>query len=156
MKERLKKYDQMSTFDAEEFSTRSRMHWLTTTKAGIAVAFTALLGLMVGAVVTSQTLYAAMAASQREFSTLRAMGIPAWRLRATVLAKSFWVGFFGLIVAAPITVVVAEIATAVGIRVTLHPLVVLGASAITLAMALLSGLAALRSVQGVDPAHNIR
>ena len=156
VKERLKKYDQMSTFDAEEFSTRSRMHWLTTTKAGIAVAFTALLGLLVGAVVTSQTLYAAMAASQREYSTLRAMGIPAWRLRATVLAKSFWVGFFGLIVSAPITVIVAEIATAVGIRVTLHPLVVLGASVITLAMALLSGLAALRSVQGVDPAHNIR
>ncbi len=156
VKERLKKYDQMSTFDAEEFSLRSRMHWLTTTKAGIAVGFTAMLGLLVGAVVTSQTLYAAMAASQREFSTLRAMGIPAWRLRMTVIAKSFWVGFFGLIVAAPVTVVVSEIATAIGIKVTLHPLVVLGASVITLTMALLSGLAALRSVEGVDPAHNIR
>ena len=52
--------------------------------------------------------------------------------------------------------VVSEIATAIGIKVTLHPLVVLGASVITLTMALLSGLAALRSVEGVDPAHNIR
>ncbi len=156
VKERLKKYDQMSAFDSEEFSLRSRMHWLTTTKAGIAIAFTAMLGLLVGAVVTSQTLYAAMAASQREYSTLRAMGIPAWRLRATVIAKSFWVGLFGLIVAAPISFIMAEIATAIGIKVTLHPYVVLGAAAITMVMALLAGLAALRSVQSVDPAHNIR
>ncbi len=156
VKERLKKYDQMSAFDAEEFSLRSRMHWLTTTKAGIAVGFTAMLGLLVGAVVTSQTLYAAMAASQREFSTLRAMGIPAWRLRLTVVAKSFWVGLFGLIVAVPVSVLMAEIATAIGIKVTLHPLVILASAATTLGMALLSGLAALRAVQGVDPAHNIR
>ncbi len=156
VKERLKKYDQMSAFDSEEFSYRSRKHWLTTTKAGIAIAFTAMLGLLVGAVVTSQTLYAAMAASQREFSTLRAMGIPAWRLRATVIAKSFWVGLFGLVVAAPVSFIMAEIATAIGIKVTLHPYVVVGAAAITMAMALLAGLAALRSVQGVDPAHNIR
>ena len=156
VKERLAKYDQMSAFDAEEFSVRSRMHWLTTTKAGIAIAFTAMLGLLVGAVVTSQTLYAAMAASQREYSTLRAMGIPAWRLRATVLAKSFWVGLFGLVIAAPVSLVMAEVATFIGIKVTLHPLVCLGAAVVTLTMALLSGLAALRSVQGVDPAHNIR
>ena len=71
------------------------MHWLITTKAGIAVGFTALLGLLVGAVVTSQTLYAATAASQREFATLRAMGIPKWRLKLNVLVQSFWVGLFG-------------------------------------------------------------
>ena len=41
---------------AAEFSLRSRMHWLTKTKAGIALGYAALLGLLVGAVVTSQTL----------------------------------------------------------------------------------------------------
>ena len=65
-------------------------------------------------------------------------------------------GLFGLIVAAPISFIMAEIATAIGIKVTLHPYVVLGAAAITMIMALLAGLAALRSVQSVDPAHNIR
>src|SRR5262249_40503698 len=64
-------YAQLTALTADEFSARSRMHWLTTTKAGIAVGFTALLGLLVGAVVTSQTLYAATAASHREFATLR-------------------------------------------------------------------------------------
>ena len=152
----LNQYPQMSAFDADEFSMRSRMHWLTTTKAGIAMGFTALLGLLVGAVVTSQTLYAATAASKREFSTLRAMGIPSWRLRFTVLAQSFWVGLFGLIVAVPVTYVLMHGASAIGTQVRLHPIVVAIAIVITLLMSLGSGLAALRSFQGVDPAHNIR
>jgi putative ABC transport system permease protein len=153
---RLRQYPQMSAFTADEFSLRTRMHWLTTTKAGVAVGFTALLGLLVGAVVTSQTLYAATAASQREYSTLRAMGIPRWRLQLSVLAQSFWVGLFGIVVAAPVTVVLAEVANRVGTQVLLHPLVLLTAAGVTMAMALGSGLAALRSFQSVDPAHNIR
>ena len=147
---------QLAAFIHDEFSLRTRLHWLFTTKAGVAVGFTALLGLFVGAVVTSQTLYAAVAASQREFATLRAMGIPGWRLKLTVLAQSFWVGFFGLCVAAPVSLAAAQLANAAGTQVILHPAVVLAAVALTLGMAVLSGLAALRSFQGVDPAHNIR
>jgi len=153
---RLNQYPNMSAFSAEEFSRRSRMHWLFTTKAGIAIGFTGLLGLLVGSVVTSQTLYAATAASQREFATLRAMGIPSWRLQLTVVAQSLWVGFFGIIVATPITILLAEAAGMAGTQVRLHPYVVLSASVVTMVMALGSGLAALRSFQGADPAHNIR
>lgn len=153
---RLRGYPQMSAFTADEFSVRSRMHWLTTTKAGVAIGFTALLGLLVGAVVTSQTLYAATAASQREFATLRAMGIPGWRLKLTVLAQSFWVGLFGILVAAPVTVALAEGANRLGTQVRLHPVVLAAAAGVTMVMAVGSGLAALRSFQGVDPAHNIR
>ena len=56
------------------------MYWLTMTNAGISAGFTAVLGLLVGAVVTSQTLYAATLASLREFAVLRALGIPAGAL----------------------------------------------------------------------------
>jgi putative ABC transport system permease protein len=153
---RLSGYPQLTALTASEFSTRSRMHWLLTTKAGIAVGFTALLGLLVGAVVTSQTLYAATAASQREFATLRAMGIPKWRLKLTVLVQSFWVGLFGLIVAVPVTLLLTEVANTMGTSVRLHPVILVSSAAITMTMAILSGLAALRSFQGVDPAHNIR
>jgi putative ABC transport system permease protein len=149
-------YTQLTAFTAADFSARSRMHWLITTKAGIAMGFTALLGLLVGAVVTSQTLYAATAASQREFATLRAMGIPKWRLKLNVLVQSFWVGLFGVIVAAPFTLLLTEAANSMGTAVRLHPVILLIAVAVTMSMAIGSGLAALRSFQNVDPAHNIR
>jgi putative ABC transport system permease protein len=154
--QRMGGYRQLSAFTADEFSARSRLHWLTTTKAGVAVGFTALLGLLVGAVVTSQTLYAATAASQREFATLRAMGIPRWRLQLMVLAQSFWVGLFGILVALPCAFLIAEVANRMGTAVRLHPLILLAAGGVTMTMAIGSGLAALRSVQGADPAHNIR
>ena len=153
---RMAGYTQLTAFTSDEFSARSRMHWLITTKAGIAVGFTALLGLLVGAVVTSQTLYAATAASQREFATLRAMGIPKWRLKMNVLVQSFWVGLFGIIVAVPVTLLLAEGANSMGTSVRLHPVILLIAVAVTMSMAIGSGLAALRSFQNVDPAHNIR
>src|SRR5205814_8094454 len=57
--------------------------------------------LLVGAVVTSQTLYAATAASMKEYAVLRAMGIPRWRMALTVLAQSFWVGVAGVALAIP-------------------------------------------------------
>ena len=155
--ERLKVYrHEMSAMTRDEFSFRSRVHWMTTTKAGLALAFTALLGLLVGAVVTSQTLYAATAAAQREYATLRAMGIPRWRLKMSVLAQSFWVGLGGLLAAAPITVLLAYAAGAIGTQVHLSPLIVIPAGIITMAMALGSGLLALRSLQKTDPVHNIR
>jgi putative ABC transport system permease protein len=154
--DRLQQYPNMSALTRDEFSVRSRMHWMMTTKAGLALAFTAMLGLLVGAVVTSQTLYAATAAAQREYATLRAMGIPRWRLKVSVLAQSFWVGLGGLIVAAPITLALAQAATMINIHVRLSPIIVLPAGVITMAMALGSGLLALRSLQRTDPVHNIR
>jgi putative ABC transport system permease protein len=153
---RMAAYPRLAAFTADEFSTQSRIHWLITTKAGLTVAFTALLGLLVGAVVTSQTLYAATAASQREFATLRAMGIPRWRLKISVLVQSFWVGLFGIIIAAPISILLAEVANLMGTAVRLHPIIVAVSAAVTMSMAIGSGLAALRSFQNVDPAHNIR
>jgi putative ABC transport system permease protein len=153
---RLQNGGRMTALTADEFSLRSRWHWLVTTKAGIAVGFTALLGLLVGAVVTSQTLYAATAASKREYSTLRAMGIPKWRLQLSVVIQSFWVGCFGLLLATPITWLLAEGANALGTSVRWHPWIIATAAGVTLLMALGAGLAALRSFQGVDPAHNIR
>jgi putative ABC transport system permease protein len=153
---RMQDFPRLSAFTADEFSTRSRMHWLITSKAGITVGFTALLGLLVGAVVTSQTLFAATAASQREFATLRAMGIPRWRLKMSVLMQSCWVGLFGIVLAAPIAVLLAEAASLLGTTVRLHPIILAFAATVTMSMAVGSGLAALRSFQRVDPAHNIR
>ena len=154
--DRLSGYRQMGAYTADDLSRRSRLYWLFVTKAGIAVGFTALLGLLVGAVVTSQTLYAATAASQREFATLRAMGIPTWRLQWVVIEQSFWVGLFGVVVAAPVTYFLANVAGRLGTHARLHPIVLTVAVAVTLVMALGAGLAALRSFRNVDPAHNIR
>jgi putative ABC transport system permease protein len=146
----------MSIFTASEFSLKSRLHWLFKTKAGIALGYAALLGLLVGAVVTSQTLYAATAASMREYAVLQALGIPRWRMSMAVLSQSFWVGIIGVGVALPTVFALAWGATLVGARVILAPELLAGAGAVTLVMAMLAGLAALRSLRLVEPAILLR
>jgi len=146
----------MSAFTKEGFSLRSRLHWLTKTKAGIALGCAAALGLLVGAVVTSQTLYAATAASLKEYAVLRAMGIPRWRMAATVLAQSFWIGIAGIALALPTVFALARIGNQLGTKVLL-PFELLGLSiAVTMLMAMLSGLAALRSLRLIEPVALLR
>jgi putative ABC transport system permease protein len=146
----------LTAFTAPEFSLRSRMHWLTKTKAGIALGYAAALGLLVGVVVTSQTLYAAVAAQLREYAVLRALGIPRWRMGLTVLAQSFWVGLIGVCLAIPAAFALAEVADRLGVRVMLPPVLLGAAIGITMVMAMLSGLFALRSLRLVEPAMLLR
>jgi putative ABC transport system permease protein len=155
--ERLQAYPRkMAAFTAESFSLHSRLHWLTKTKAGIALGLAACLGLLVGAVVTSQTLYAATAASLREYAVLRALGIPRWRMALAVLAQSFWIGVAGIILAVPIIFGLASLGNQVGAKVLLPWQLWATAIGITMMMALLSGLLALRSLRLVEPVTLLR
>jgi putative ABC transport system permease protein len=153
---RLRDYRDMSVFTSAEFSRRSRCHWLFKTGAGISLGCAAVLGLLVGAVITSQTLYAATAASLREYAVLRAMGIPRWRMTATVLIQAFWVGVAGIFLSWPVVFGLAQVAAVLGAKSLLPVWLLASAGAVTLAMALLSGLAALRSLRLVEPAVLLR
>jgi putative ABC transport system permease protein len=153
---RLGQYHNVSAFTNEDFSYRSRMHWLTKTKAGIALGYAAALGLLVGAVVTSQTLYAATAASLREFAVLRALGIPRWRMSLLVMEQSFWVGIIGIGLALPAFYGLANLAEHWNVPVERPCWLQTSAAAVTLGMALLSGLTALRSLRQVEPAMLLR
>lgn len=146
----------LAPFTAEEFSLHSRLHWLTKTKAGIALGLAAALGLLVGAVVTSQTLYSATVASLKEFAVLRALGIPRWRMQLMVLEQSFWIGVTGIAFAVPAILGIAEAGNEVGAKILLPAYLWVGAIGVTMVMALLSGVLALRSLRNIEPVTLLR
>jgi putative ABC transport system permease protein len=162
--EELNKYDNISAFTSRDdkfffphdFSFRSRMHWLTKTKAGIALGYAAALGLLVGAVVTYQTMSAATKASLREYAVLRALGIPRWRMEMMVMSQSFWVGVIGVAISLPAVYALHLLAEYLGVRVLLRADVLGGAVGVTMFMAILSGLLALRTLKHVEPATLLR
>jgi putative ABC transport system permease protein len=151
-----KEYKDVSSFTASEFSRKSQLHWLFKTKAGIALGYAALLGLLVGAVVTSQTLYAATVASMREYAVLRALGIPRWRIAGMVLAQSFWVGLLGVIIGFFAVHAARYAASQLGASVLLPNWLQIGAASITLLTAMIAGVTALRSLRLVEPATLLR
>jgi putative ABC transport system permease protein len=148
--------DDMGAYTAEEFSLGSRKYWLFKTKAGIAIGYAALLGLLVGAVITYQTLYSATAASAKEFAILLALGIPRWRISMMVLAQSFWVGVLGVAVSYPVCLLLRFGASQVGADVDLRWEVMGGAAVVTLVMAVAAGALALRSVRQIEPMTLLR
>jgi putative ABC transport system permease protein len=146
----------MTVMTKDQFSFHSRKHWLLKTKAGVALGYTALLGLLVGVVVTSQTLYAATTASAKEYAILLAMGIPRRRVTATVLIQSFWVGLFGVLFAYPVVHGLAWMGRFVEVIIPLPWELLAVAAAVTLVMALVAGLMALRSVRRIEPMSLLR
>lgn len=155
--DKLARYDtKIAAFTAEDFSFRSRWHWLTKTKAGIALGLAALLGLLVGAVVTYQTLRAATVASFKEYAVLRALGIPRWRMAMTVFAQSFWVGLVGVSLAIPAIFLLAEFGSNIGAKIILPWQLLAVAVGATMVTAMLSGLLALRSLRLVEPVSLLR
>ncbi|MBM3992671.1 MAG: FtsX-like permease family protein [Planctomycetes bacterium] len=155
--ERLKAFPKkLAPFTTEDFSAHSQLHWLFKTKAGVALGLAALLGLMVGAVVTSTTLHSATSASLKEYAVLRALGIPRWRMMMMVVSQSFWVGIAGIVVALPIIFGLAYLGEYIGAKILLRYWLLIGACLITMTMAMLSGLVALRSLQSVEPVTLLR
>ncbi len=156
--QRLNSYKDVSAFTTGDFSRRTQLHWLLKTKAGIALGYAAALGLLVGAVVTSQTLYAATVASMREYAVLRALGIPRWRIAWMVVSQSFWIGIIGIALALPAAFGLAwTLNRTMGVAMVSLPWwLQSAAAAVTLVMALLSGLYALRSLRQIEPAMLLR
>ncbi len=155
--EKLREYPRkLRPFTAEEFSVHSQMHWLFKTKAGIALGLAAALGLVVGAVVTGTTLHSATSASLKEYAVLRALGIPRWRMSLMVVSQSFWVGVTGIAVAIPIMYLISFVGDYLGAKVLLRYWLVIGSCVVTMGMAMVSGLWALRSLRNLEPVTLLR
>jgi putative ABC transport system permease protein len=144
-------HDDLSAFTREQFSWNSSVYWLMKTKAGFALGLAALLGLVVGGVVTSQTLYAATATSLPQFKIMLDLGIPLWRIRTMVLAQSFWVGLFGIALALPVIYLVRWLASLLQTPVDLAWWLIGATGVITMGMALLSSLPPLRLLRQHRP-----
>jgi putative ABC transport system permease protein len=80
--------DGVDVYATPEFSMRQRVYWMFTTGAGFGILIAALMGLIVGVVVVSQTIYAATMDHIREFGTLKAIGASNGYLRGVLLRQA--------------------------------------------------------------------
>ncbi len=153
---RLRRFPHISAYAAEDFSRKSRWYWLVTSRSGIAVGFMSALGLLVGAVVTSQSLYSAIVVTRKELALLRALGAGRGRVRMFVIQQALVVGIAGVGVGMPLAMGLSVLARTLGTRALVPSWLVAAAALVTLAMALLAGLAALRSLKHTEPEQLLR
>jgi putative ABC transport system permease protein len=141
---------------SEAFARRAVRYWMFETGAGLGVLFLAVVVFLVGALITSQTLMGAVAGSIKEYATLQALGVGFAQLRTVVIEQATWVGAFGLVVGGATTALVVGLAHRRDVPVQLDLVTVTVCAALVMGIALLSGLAALRTLRSADPALLLR
>ena len=145
-----------TVWTAKEFARQSQLYWMLDTGAGAGVLFLAGIVFLVGAVITSQTLIAAVIGSIREYATLNALGVGRGALRKVIMEQAFWVGALGLVCSIVIGIVMLIIARNRSVPMELHPLTAAICLSLSMALAIVSGLAAMRSLRRADPASLLR
>lgn len=141
---------------ASDLAARSVRYWLLESGAGVGFVFATIIALLVGILITSQTLMAAVAASTPQYATLRAIGVSFPKLRRIVIEQAGWVGAIGLTCGLVGSLLAAMLARLNGIPFALGPGIMLLSGGLVLAVALLAGLLALRRLRHADPAALLR
>lgn len=145
-----------SVWTANDFSIRSQTYWLLESGAGIGAGFASMLALLVGLVITSQTLSGAILASIKEFAALRALGVSRGSLRAVVIEQAAWVGLAGLTLTALLTGAVAWLGHVGRIAMSFPWWMLLASATALMGIAVVSGLLALRPLLQAEPASLLR
>lgn len=145
-----------SAWTTSGFAHGAVLYWMFQTAAGVSVIFLAILVLVVGAIITSQTLMGAIAGSVREYATLHALGVGLRPLRRVVLAQSAWIGVCGLAAGVAMSLGLMALARMEGVPAELNWPVWLICAALVMAIALVSGTAAVRVLRKADPASLLR
>lgn len=149
-------YRPYTVWTAPEFSEQSQSYWLLESGAGTGVLFSAALGLLVGVIITSQTLMAAITSSLREYAALRALGVSVRSLRGIVLEQSFWIGLVGLCITAAGTTAVWAVAYTNHVAFSAPLWATVTTAVLIMAIAGGSGLLALRALTRAEPATLLR
>lgn len=139
-----------------ELSAASQRYWLEESGVGAGFLFSSLLGVVIGVVITSQTLRAAVLGSVREYAAFRAMGVPAQKLGAVVIEQSLWIALAGILLTLIVSALVYALAMSMHVPLVLTVEAILAAALIGLLTAVGSGVFALRELYRLEPAELLR
>ena len=134
-----------------EFATRTIQYWIFSTGAGVTVVVCAILGLLVGMVIISQTLYASTLDHIGDYGTLLALGFSKGWLCLVVIAQSMTIGVLGTLLGAGLLAAVMHLSASTSIPVETTPLVFVSLVVITLMCCATASFMSIRAVLGIDP-----
>ena len=138
------------------FSWQTRVYWLVTTGAGAALLIAAILGVIVGLVIVSQTLYSATVERIEEYATIRAMGGSNRYLKAIIVRQSLLSGTAGYLLGVTAALVIAWLVDRSSAAPSLPLWLLFLLALVTLAMCVGASLISIRKVLTVSAASVFR
>jgi putative ABC transport system permease protein len=134
------------------FSRMTRVYWMFTTGAGIAVLLAAVLGLVVGVVVVAQTIYATTVDHIREYGTLKAMGATNRYLYGVIVLQAVISAVMGYGLGMIVSIFVVRASEQGGAAILLPAPMAVGMLGLTLAMCVGAAVVSINKVTRLDPA----
>ena len=138
------------------FVERTVLYWTVQTGMGAAFCLTALLGLVVGAGIIGQTVFANTMEHLGEFATLKAMGATRRDLNTVILVQAALDAAMGFGVAVPLALLSKSPLEKTGVTLAVDMRLIAFLFAVTLAIALAAAYLSIRRVQRLDPATIFR
>jgi putative ABC transport system permease protein len=136
----------------DQFRGQSRSFWLSGTGAGAALFAGALLSVIVGTAIVAQTLYSSTKEHLYEFATLRAIGASNSYIYRVIISQALLNAFIGFGIAALIGLAVVRLTTKSALQIVITPSLMIELFLLTVAMCVISAIAAIVRVVRVDPA----
>jgi len=136
----------------DEFRQRGLDYWLFETGAGAALIAGAILGLIVGVVIVTQTLYASTKDHLNEFATLRALGASASYIHKVILYQALLSAVLGYAAGIILSVLVVAASQDTTLNIVMTPKLALALFLITVGMCVFAALSAIFKVTRIDPA----
>jgi putative ABC transport system permease protein len=153
LESRLRDVDVLTT---AKFSSMTRIYWMFTTGAGVAVLIAALLGLVVGVVVVAQTIYATTMDHIREYGTLKAMGAPNSYIYRVIITQAGMSAVAGYVLAMFVSVFIVHASRSGGAAILLPWQMAVGIFFLTLLMCVSAAVVSINKVTSLDPAMVFR
>lgn len=152
--ERLSTMPAVQALTASDFRKQTEHFWISGTGAGALLAFSALLGFMVGAIIVGQTLFQITSDHLRELGTLKALGATNGEVVFFVVWQASVLAGAGSVVGAVLALLLSSASKALAI--TLSPAVwLLGILAVAVMCAMACAIS-LQRVLALEPAEVFR
>ena len=142
----------LDVYSRQEFARRTRNYWLFTTGAGIALLVAAVLGLVVGAVIVAQTIYAITVDHQRDYGTLKAIGASNRFVCAVILKQATISAVVGYVAGMAIGLTIVRLSRSWGAVVRVPWQLAAAMLALTLLMCWSASLISIQKVMRLEPA----
>jgi len=151
-----RRFPDLQVWSRDDFSRSARQYWLLQTGAGGALLTAALLGFVVGTVISSQTMYATTMENLEEFATLAAMGAARAFIVGIVLTQAVFSGILGAVLGLALEHFASGAARAFVAWIYAPGWLAPAMGAAALCMCGVASLASIRKALGVEPGRVFR
>ncbi len=152
----VERHPDLEAHTTDEFRRMTEHYWVTGSGAGMALGFSALLGLVVGVVIVGQTLYAVTKEHIRELATLKAIGATSGEIVGFVAWQAAFLALFGGGLGVAMSFAVQALAAQRGLYIVLSPPVLVVGCGAVLAMCAIASLGSVRAVLRLEAAEVFR